>query len=217
MILFFLACASETTFSGTFVGNPGKGNARMPSSEGVTLSKATTNVHYVYYFSSIGDRADEVNQEVDLLSGEGEFKLLAGAWETVIIETAPGLTLEGNALDTQDFTWELPEFFIELKFPEGGISEQQYILEVGAENWLSADAIVDLGNGSSNLEIAEIEEFSGNLEDLLAQQSQLFLDSDGDGMISEQEREYSIATGNDLEEEEEPEDWDLLYPGWLIP
>ena len=217
MILFLFACASETTFSGTFVGNPGKGTAKMASSENITFSKATTRVHYVYYFSSIGDRADEVNQEVDLIDGSGEFALLSGAWDTVIIETAPGLSLEGTAADTQDFRWELPEFFIELQFPEGGISEEEYVLEFGAKDWLEAEEIVSMGEGSPMLNIHDFAEFSDSLEDRLAQQSLLFRDTDGDGNISEEEREYSVATGDNLEEEEEPENWDTLYPHWLIP
>jgi|GEM_PF-3622717 len=217
MFLFFLACASETTFSGTFVGNPGKGSAKMATSEGIQFSKATTNVHYVYYFSSIGDRANAVEQEIDLLNGVGSFNLLAGSWDTIIIESAPGLVLEGKALDTQDFTWNLPEFYIELNFPEGGISEQDYVIEFGKTDWLPADDIVALGSGSSTIAIDEDPELSNQLEELLAQQSNLFIDTDGDGEISEDERENRIATGDHLEDEEEPEDWDILYPEWLIP
>ena len=214
MMLYLLACASETTFSGTFVGNPGKGNTQVAESEGIAFSRASTSVQYVYYFRGDSEFVDAPSQDIDLLNPESEFPIMAGSWDSIVLEMEPGISMEGNANDTQNFTWELPSLFIRLDFQEPGIEEGEYLFSLGQPNWLSAEQLVDLGNGSDTLVIEESEELNRSLIDTLETGSALYHDSNGDGIISEEERQESIATGTDLEEDEEFDPLDFIDPFW---
>ena len=127
MMFYFLACASETTFSGTFVGNPGKGNTQVAESEGIAFSRASTSVQYVYYFRGDSEFVDVPNQNIDLLDPASEFPIMAGNWDSIVIEMEPGLSIEGSANEEQNFSWDLPSLFIQLDFQEP--SEQSFWLE----------------------------------------------------------------------------------------
>ena len=215
MMMFYLfACASETTFSGTFVGNPGKGNTQVAESEGIAFSRASTSVQYVYYFRGDSEFVDAPDQNIDLLDPASEFPIMAGNWDSIVLEMEPGISIEGRANDTQDFTWELSSLFIKLDFQEPGIAEGAYLFSLGQSNWLNAQQIVDLGEGSDTFAIEDSEEFNGALIDILETQSALYHDTNGDGTISEEEREQSIATGSDLEEDEDFDPLDFIDPFW---
>lgn len=212
MMFYLLACASETTFSGTFVGNPGKGNAQVAASDGIAFSRASTSVQYVYYFRGDSEFVDTPNQNIDLLDPSAEFPILAGNWDSIVLEMEPGISIEGSANETQSFTWDLPSLFIQLDFQEPGIEEGLYLFSLGQPNWLDAEQIVVLGDETESFAIESSEEFSGMLIDILETESALYRDSNGDGIISEEERQESIATGTEVDEEFDP--LDFIDPFW---
>ena len=212
MMFYLLACASETTFSGTFVGNPGKGNTQVAASDGIAFSRASTSIQYVYYFRGDSEFVDTPNQNIDLLDPSAEFPILAGNWDSIVLEMEPGISIEGNANETQDFTWDLPSLFIRLDFQDPGIEEGLYLFSLGKPNWLDAQEIVELGEGTESFAIENSEEFSEVLVDILETESALYRDSNGDGIISEEERQESIATGTEFDEEFDP--LDFIDPFW---
>jgi hypothetical protein len=214
IMTILLACASDTTFSGTFVGNPGKGNARVASSENITFSKAATNIQYIYYFQDDEENGSLAEQEVDLLTGSEEFDILAGNWNFIVLEMNPGLSMEGIAMEEQAFTWNLEELYIKLSFEESGVQEGSYLFELGQNNWLSAQEIIDLDSEADNIALEEQIEFSNTLVENLERQSSLFFDADNDGSISEDERNNNVAVGESVEEEEEFDPWDIVDPFW---
>ena len=214
MILFLIACASDTTFSGTFVGNPGKGNTQIASSDGIAFSRASTNLQYVYYFKGDSEFIHAPNQEINLLDASSEIPIQAGNWDSIVFEMEPGISMEGSADGQQDFTWDLPSLFIKLDFEEPGIEEGTYLLSFGQPNWLAAEEIIERGDGAVSLSIEEDEEFSNMLVDNLETESALYSDSNGDGVISEEEQEQSIATGDDLDDDDEFDPWDVIDPFW---
>ena len=212
MMFYLLACASETTFSGTFVGNPGKGNTQVAASDGIAFSRASTSVQYVYYFRGDSEFVDTPNQNIDLLDPSAEFPILAGNWDSIVLEMEPGIYIEGSANETQNFTWDLPSLFIRLDFQEPGIEEGLYLFSLGQPNWLDAQQIVELGDETENFAIESSEDFNATLVDILETESALYRDSNGDGIISEEERQQSIATGTELDEEFDP--LDFIDPFW---
>ena len=212
MMFYLLACASETTFSGTFVGNPGKGNTQVAASDGIAFGRASTSIQYVYYFRGDAEIVDTPNQNIDLLDPSAEFPILAGDWDTIVLEMEPGISLEGSANETQSFTWDLPSLFIRLDFQEPGIEEGLYLFSLGQPNWIDAQQIVDLGDETESFAIESSEEFSAALVDILETETALYRDSNGDGNISEEERQESIATGTELDEEFDP--LDFIDPFW---
>jgi len=214
MMFYFLACASETTFSGTFVGNPGKGNTQVAESEGIAFSRASTSVQYVYYFRGDSEFVDVPNQNIDLLDPASEFPIMAGNWDSIVIEMEPGLSIEGSANEEQNFSWDLPSLFIQLDFQEPGIEEGIYLFSLGQPNWLNAQQIIDLGEETDNFAIESSEELNGALIDILETESALYRDTNGDGIISEEERQESIATGTDLDEDDEFDPLDFIDPFW---
>ena len=214
IMLYFLACASETTFSGTFVGNPGKGNSQIASSEGIVFSRAATSVQHVYYFRDDSEFVHSPNQDLDLLNSSAEFPIMAGNWSSIVLEMEPGLSLEGNANDSQQFTWDLPSLFIRLDFSEPGIEEGEYLFSLGQTDWLDAQQIEELAENANTFAVEDNEDFQNSLIDALETESALFRDSDGDGIISDEERENSIANGTDLDEDEEFDPLDFIDPYW---
>lgn len=212
MMFYLLACASETTFSGTFVGNPGKGNTQVAASDGIAFSRASTSVQYVYYFRGDSEFVDTPNQNIDLLDPTAEFPILAGNWDSIVLEMEPGITIEGSANETQSFTWDLPSLFIQLDFQDPGIEEGLYLFSLGQPNWLDAEQIIELGDETESFAIESSEEFSEALVDILETESALYRDSNGDGIISEDERQESIATGTEVDEEFDP--LDFIDPFW---
>ena len=212
MMLYILACASETTFSGTFVGNPGKGNTQVAASDGIAFSRASTSVQYVYYFRGDSEFVDAPNQDIDLLDPSSEFPIMAGNWDAIVLEMEPGLSMEGSADDTQNFSWDLPSLFIQLNFQQPGIEEGVYLFSLGQPNWLDAQNIIELGGDSEIFAIESDTDFNETLVNVLETESALYRDTNGDGIISEEEQQESIAVGTDLEEDFDP--LDFIDPFW---
>ena len=193
MLLFFLACASETTLHGTFVGNPGKGKANIASSEDIALSQARTTLREVFYTDGIHEYTRSYEQDVDILNNPEGFPIYKGNWEFIAFEFAPGLQLQGSAHENAPFLWEPDSLVIIMELTTPIQEEGNYFLEFGSENWIPADEI--LANFSSApLNLGEVPEIEENLFTVLMGETSLYHDQNQDGIISEEERNSPTGT-----------------------
>ena len=229
LLSLLLACGSGTTFSGTLVGNPGKGRAMIGRSDGgnpnarqsleddIQYLTATAVLEYSFYGAGDIERAREIQQEIDLLNPQSTFPILSGSWEYVAFEFSTGPQIEGSLSNGQSFRLEIPP--IELFFDTDGagpIEEAEYNIELGAPSWFNEQQIMDFYGleepTDETLLLHESEELLELLQNELVNSSGFFMDADKDGSIDSEERDgnsvgQSVSATEDFEDEENDRMW----------
>ena len=213
LFIFLSACASDTTFHGTFVGNPGKGNAQVASSEGIALSQAKTALQNVYYSTHEDDYVRSYNSQIDLLNSSDSFPIYSGSWTHIGFDLAPGLDLMGSALEEQFFEWNLEELFIVIELNQTLAEEEQYLLEFGSANWIPAQTLSAIAQ--ENIIINDYPELEAEIITKITEESHLYHDIDQNGIIDDNERTEIVGyavTDDDLEafDSNMLEYWDTL-------
>ncbi len=232
LLSLFIACGSGTTFSGTLVGNPGKGramlgggssggvpNARQSMEGDIEYLSATAHLKYIFYGAGEDERAREIDQEIDLLDPQSTFPLLSGAWEYIAFDFSTGPQVEGTLSNGQQIRLEIPPFEVFFDTdPEKAIQEAEYNIELGSPSWLTEELIMSYFELEEPTEepllLHESPELLVLLEESLSDSSGFFLDSDQDGAIDPEEREEeslgeSTESTEDFEDEENDRMWDF--------
>ena len=212
--LMGLGCRSETTTTqGTVVGNPGDG--AMRSGDGVDFEPeiARTTVSTMNWKGCGGtEREISIGSEIDLL-GDNQFTVPVGNWCAVVVNFNDALFIEGPfRIDEDDEeVWLQMELATEMTVfvsEEDGFdaSEEHFVIEFGEPDWYDPVALLD-DELLSEAQVEALREgvFIVNDEhsqydemvDRLENTSSLFVDGDGNGQISETERdEGPVAQGD---------------------
>jgi hypothetical protein len=189
ILLLNIACLKD--FNGTVVGNPGSSSsAQIAASENITYSSASLTIDSISYlndkscpsnYSPSGDYCpsdeldiivEDVNKTVDLLDGNDKFELLSGSWTSITFTFADtGLILEGTE-DLTGFQLELDIGLLTFLSDDPYQLKTDYVLEIASPDWLLEQ---DLGDLIS-------------LEEVVLTTSSLFIDTNQDGMIQDDER-----------------------------
>jgi len=225
-----LGCRSETSTSeGTVVGNPGDGAMRAGDGVDFQPEIARTSVSTMFWQGCGGtEREISVDAEIDLL-GDNQFTVPVGNWCAVVVSFNDSLFIEGpfrieEPDDEEDEFWlqmELdPEEMIFVSEEDGfDASEEHFVIEFGEPDWYDPAALLDddllseeqreaLREGVFvvNDEHSRYDEMVDRLEN----SSSLFIDSDGNGQISDAERDDGpVAQGDsDFDDDDDDDDDD---------
>jgi len=176
MILLFslIACRTDVTFQGTLVGNPGTGKPKLAENSSVRYTAAKATIGSII---SDNDQSNNIDREIDLLSNDS-LELPKGTTNSLQVYFSDcSLSIAG----TTEENFILPAFILNLSSNTPfTISETEtYIIELAYTGWLDEPSNLD----------------PDMLADILSSQSALYLDN-GDGILSDEERQSSLATGS---------------------
>jgi len=223
--LFGLGCRSETSTSqGTVVGNPGDGAMRAGDGVDFQPEIARTSVSTINWKGCGGsEREVSVGAEIDLL-GENQFTVPVGNWCAVVVNFSDSLFIEGpfgvDEPDDDEELWFQMEVATERTVfvsEEDGFdaSEEHFVIEFGEPDWYDPMALLDdewLSEAQREalregvFVVDEDHSQYDEILDRLENSSSLFQDSDGNGQISESERDEGPVAYGDSEVEDETED-----------
>jgi hypothetical protein len=186
-LLLFSACNAE--WGGTSVGNPGKMTGVVGPTPDVTLDYADTWVDRVEFTDCDGIISSKnVNAVVDLIYG---FNVVAPGGENCGAQLIGDgyLYVTGQTTGTGDlFTAYLQtDGQLEVATNYGFfVDGQDFVLELGGPGWMD-EATLDLQ--FSGEEIFETDPRAMTLADRIIEDIALFEDPDGDGQVSDTERD----------------------------
>jgi hypothetical protein len=123
-----------------------------------------------------------------------EIPLLAGRWCTLGIIGSGTVQIDAVPDEGGTFGATLGLERISIESAEGfDVDGHAYVLEVGTPGWLNA---TDLAlTAGEEVTIDDTHPMAASLASALAEGSTLFPDFDGDGTVSDREREYPAASG----------------------
>ena len=225
-LLFFtlgLGCRSgSTTSEGTVVGNPGDGAMRVGDGVDFQPETARSTVSTMLWKHCDGEEREvSMGVDVDLL-GENQFDVPSGNWCAVVVYFSDSLFIAGPLVIEDEDEDEREEegaddFWFEMELntekaifiPESDgytSSDEHLVMEFGEPGWFDPVELLD-GIEFSEAQRQDLEEGIFvvdeehaaylDLVDRLESASSIFVDSDGDGQISEDERdEGPVANGD---------------------
>lgn len=202
MIIFLLLFGCRTDQGpneGTIVGNPG---------DAISVLSEGTDIQFVEAFASLSSVSlfydgnptpvdFELEDELDLLSPIQSIALTSGTWNSVLFSFDSVYISGENTNGTKGFEIEIEAFEIHLEGQEQfTLTDKDYILELGNPGWLEDRFLEDYIEDEILIE----QEDEGYLEiqSTLQAESVLFLDTDSDGDINDEERNvHGIAYSTD--------------------
>jgi hypothetical protein len=201
IIALIIGCRSgESPDAGTVVGNPGDNTMRIADGLDVEIVSARTAVDSFAWVGCGGDVVwIDVDAGIDLL-GDNRITAPNGSWcegwallsDVLVIEAVP--SDRGDEDETLELYLDLEMVSV---FAVDGftIEGDSTVLEVGYPGWLTMDVFEDDDEWPEGIDPDHPEHDA--LVEQLVDGSTLFEDNDGDGRISENERdEDAIATGD---------------------
>ena len=211
-------CPREDPAEGIYVGNPGLTTLRIGAVAGAEVADQGFAADSLVFTSCDGDHTDDVDLSEGLLDGD-EFEIPSGPWCTVVAHKATlvidaQVEAEGNGDDDDDDDGDLLTLWLE--FEEIALSgattdgfavdaDGTYVYELARDGWLDADDL-DFGD-EGELEIAPGHEDHDAIAELVADQTVLFDDPDGDGDLSDDERaDGSLADADEPVAPSDPDD-----------
>jgi len=222
LIVSLFGCSDDGgSDQGTVVGNPGDAKFRMAESDSVEVEHARTVVDEVVWLGCDGgEEVVEVEREVDLLD-DVSVALPVGDWCGLAVGLSEPLQLEMYVADwDKDVVLYLEFDGLLLDAPSSvETNDSDVVLEWGFPGWFSGQQrdlerwVIeeDAWDDEEPVELTEESSMHDGLAEVFADASAVFLDSNGDGWVGEDERAQGpLASGQDhpqyaeiLDEEEE--------------
>jgi hypothetical protein len=139
-----------------------------------------------------------IELELNLLDPEQDIPLLKGEWVGIGIDFPDGIEIEGIRDNGYSFSMTLPPVFVVLGNSDGfTIGEESYLIEIGSFGWISSEDFLEQADVMLESEDPLVYMFQDNLNNLSA----LYVDSDEDGEIDDDERESTVASGEEYGED----------------
>jgi len=208
--LALLACRSDSagdTDAGTIVGNPGDAMVRTASSDGVVYTEAGGWLNHLELVDCHGEsELIDFDDEFDLLDPD-VLEIPSGDWCEWNLDWDEEIYIAADGEENNSFevTLDLNEIFTEGEFEideDGG-----YILEIGFPEWLSPSALGMVADDVTYVDAPGA--LHDELVDYAVFESAAFDDTDGDGEISDDERDAGpISAGEDRDDQPPPEEED---------
>ena len=206
LFLVALGCTSpDETDEGTWVGNPGEMTARLAPGDELFFEEAGTVLIGASFLACDEDGEDRdalLLEPMDLLGGN-YLEIPGGAYCEALLFADISIYLAGEADDggTGTFAMEIP--IGEIVFASYGfeVDANQLIFELGVPGWINPE---DLGLEDGEHQDHDFESsVAGDAGAFLTGLSQIFEDDDGDGEVSDAERDDNgpLAVTWELEEE----------------
>ena len=208
VIALIVGCRSgESPDAGTVVGNPGDNAMRIADGSDVEIVSARTTVDSFAWVGCSGAIVwVDVDAGIDLLA-DNRIAVPNGTWCEAWALLSDILVIEAIPSDREEDDDETLDLYLDVEmvsvFAVDGftIEEDSTVLEVGYPGWLGMDVFEEDDEWPEGIDPDHPEHDA--LVEQLVDGSTLFEDNDGDGRISENERdEDAIATG-DLGQHEE--------------
>jgi hypothetical protein len=216
-LLVFLACRAGTQHEGTIVGNPGDASTKLAESTDVGFYSAvgfiqSASVQYqgeqqeLFLGEEIELERDLSETSFDFLNPEKSLLIPAGTWDSMTIYFSEIMIDGEEFIGGREFSLYLTDIEIRLDGQQSfGITEQEYILEIGRPDWIDTGFITIIEE-----EIIIIDQESPYYLDIIdpvVQRTGLYSDADGDGEISTVEREeenvaYTEITADELQQDD---------------
>ncbi len=204
--LLLMGCQQEAEpDEGIAVGNPGLTSVSMAITDAVSLTSATGTLNRVRFAGAeCGgvDLTSYIDLPLDLALEPADFDFPGGPWCGLILDFTGPLVLTGTwddgvALGDVDLSLNLGS--VSLGAVEDALDvdqDSELAFELAAPGWLD-DALLDLADGET-LDAEDPLEHDA-LVAAFADDSQLFDDGDGDGVVTEPERTTGpVATAMEL-------------------
>jgi hypothetical protein len=202
--LTFLACTG-TSHEGTIVGNPGDAKGKLASSSDVEFYSAWGDIQSMELIQGGNSVPIDFIADIDLLDLTHTFSIPAGHWDSLYVSFLD-IGIEGIDLtDGRSFIIALQNFENNMNGVSFDISEEEYVFEIASPDWLRSE-FLNLIAGEDIYIDSETIYYEDVLEPV-QQQTMLFVDTDGDGDVSEKEREedkvaYTVESAEELGHEE---------------
>jgi len=186
-----VGCPSQDPDEGIYVGNPGVTTLSIGAISGATTVDAWFAAETVEFRSCDGEHTDEIDLAEGALDGD-EFEIPSGPWCQVVATGAMvGIDAEVDANEEEFITLWLELDTVELTgSTTNGFSvaaDESYVLEVAPPEWLDVDdlefdldGVADVAPGDE-----QHDDFAAEVLDGTA----LWADPDGDGEVTEEERD----------------------------
>ena len=225
-------CRSDAPPSeGTVVGNPGDGAMRSGEGADFETAEAKTAVSTMLWKGcSGGEREVAKGSEIDLL-GDNLYSVPAGSRCAVVVNFSDSLIIEGPfSIDEreEEEEEEEEEFWLQMELsidqavfvPDGdsfSLSGEHLVMELGEPGWFDPDALLDVEDVSAEARLAleegllivdEDHPAHIDLVDSVENDSTLHVDDDGDGLLSDQERDAGPVAQGDSDTDLDDKKWD---------
>lgn len=190
VILLAFSCRSPPA-EGTSVGNPTEMTVVAAESADLQLSAGGVSLETASFW--LDDETDlvEFGQDVDLFTPDA-VELPSRSWDVLVLELAAPLWLEGTTSAGQEVSITLAVESVALVGPAVFFDGDRVVLEVGEPGWLDA---LELGYDPAQPLVIEPTDALHDRAAEAVGRSGLFLDGDGDGQVSEDERQDALAEG----------------------
>ena len=206
LMLILLSCRLGASSQGTVVGNPGEATSRLaPIDSELTILSADAVIAFIDVLACDGSTSQEevVDASVDLLE-DVPLVIPGGTW------CGFGLSLESVTIvgeyERVSFSMVLSPGFVETSSAAGVVVDgQDFIFEMAEEGWLSAELLDLTGEEDGEVVLEEGDPLTERISDTLALRSALFED-DGDGVLSDDERQSGPIAWGAAREADLPED-----------
>ena len=203
VFLLLAACRQDGGTQGTVVGNPGEASPQLARAVDATYEQARALIDFTDALACGVDISEEsdVSAEADLLDGAPLVPIPGGTWCAIGV-SVDALYVSGVTAEGQWFEIFLAPGFIEMEALRPLVVDgDRYVLELGEPDWLAP--ALEEGNGSV-IFIAGDSPMGALLSDSLTLRSALFEDSDGDGVLSDEERALGpVAVGGSRSDSED--------------
>lgn len=206
LLTLFLACSANTQSDGTIVGNPGSSQGKLAEGSNIEVYSAFGEMQTISYMSGEAEDTVFVETELDLIEIDDGFSLETGRWDQVEVHFSE-IIVQGD-VEGSGFIAVLSDVFLPLQANNLVLNQQSYVLELGRPGWITPDNFEGLQpNEDGELVIEPDSEVLEGLQEALHYESSLFIDTDGDQQLSENERDNVVASTNEevIPEPEEPE------------
>lgn len=179
MIVWLLfACRSDVTYEGTLVGNAGSGKGKLARTTGLECSNPNVQVFEMRYIDASGNVQSTETIDEDLFAG---ISVPDGSPSQLQLDL--GTFSITCAQHNQEEMFSFPDTTISISMSSALISDN-YIIELGDPEWLrTTDPRSALQSGSA-----------------------IFIDVDGDGLLSTEEEVDILGAGDERSFDEEDSD-----------
>ena len=188
LVLALVGCATEAPPpNGTSVGNPGKVSYRLAPPTEIDVVEASLQSVTTDLVGCDGARESVVAAEdEDLVVGDAEV-MPPGTWCGLTL-SVDVLTVDGTAGEiTASITLE-PPWVLTLWMAEPVVvDETEYVLEIGEPGWVTAGQLAPEGDLAGT--ITPESDVAPLIAQNVAVGTGLYLDGDGDGVVSDAERQ----------------------------
>ena len=206
--LLLIGCGGSPD-GGTSVGNPGRlAMTAAPGTE-VTFSGGSVPVGRMT-LAPCGDVATPSLVSDDVVAFGASIEMPVGSWCSIRMEAQGPVTFDFR-VDSEgvgEYAIELDLGEVELAVEGGGafsVAEgQAFVFELGSPGWLDAD---DLEFDAED-NLVQDEALLTDLAEVVTNYSGLFEDSDGDGVVDDDERDSGAVAGLGDEDDDDEDDDD---------